>query len=90
MNKQELVDAIAEQSKQSKTSVHAMVDALVVVVREQLSRGEDVSVHGLGTFTTVQRQERSVRNPRTGEMTTAAAKTAAKFRPAAALKNALN
>jgi len=52
-----------------------------------LKSGEDVTLVGFGTFTTVDRAERQGRNPLTGKEITIAAKKVVKFKPGKTLKD---
>jgi len=66
-------------------AVETMIEAIV----ESLKAGDEVSVAGLGIFSTKARPARQGRNPRTGETIHINASRSAKFRPAKALKDAV-
>jgi DNA-binding protein HU-beta len=67
MNKQELVDSVAEQTGLSKADSKKAVDAVFSAISKSLSRGKPVNLTGFGTFTVRERAARMGRNPRTGE-----------------------
>lgn len=90
MNKRELVDAMAAKAGIEKTSAEAALDALVDAITTALADGDKVTVAGFGTFEVRQRSARSGRNPQTGEPMEIAASKGAGFKPAAALKSAVN
>ena len=90
MNKRELVDAVAEKSGLSKAEAEKALDAVVGAVSSALQSGDKVAVPGFGTFDVRERAARTGRNPQTGETMEIAASRSAGFKPATALKNALN
>jgi len=90
MNKRELVDAVAEKSGLSKAEAEKALDAVVDAVSSALKSGDKVAVPGFGTFDVRERAARTGRNPQTGESMEIAASRSAGFKPATALKTALN
>ncbi len=90
MNKRELVDAVAEKSGLSKAEAEKALDAVVDAVSSALKSGDKVAVPGFGTFDVRERAARTGRNPQTGESMDIAASRSAGFKPATALKTALN
>ena len=89
MTKKELVSAIAEKTEETKVKTAEMLDALIEVVSETLSNGEEVAIAGLGKFEVRERAAREGRNPQTGETITIAASKVPAFKAAKALKNAV-
>ena len=68
MNKSELIDAISEELGDiTKADIGKLVDAFRSVVVKSVAKGDSVRLVGFGTFQPKQRQEREVRNPKTGE-----------------------
>ena len=90
MKKSELVEAIATKAGLTKADATRALDAFVCVVTESLSNGVKVPVSGFGTFGTSERAAREGRNPQTGATVQIAARTAVTFKPANALKEAVN
>lgn len=90
MNKSELVAAVAEKSGLSKANTDKAVKAVFGTLTETLAKGEDVTVFGFGTFGVKERAARQGFNPRTKEPVQIAASKAVGFRPAKALKEAVN
>lgn len=80
MNKAELVAAMAEKAGLTKVDAAKALNAYVDVVKDQLKKGEKVTLIGFGTFDVVSRPARTGRNPRTGAKIKIAAKKSAKFR----------
>lgn len=89
MNRTDLIAAMAEKSGLSKADAEKALKAYVETVKETLSKGESVQLIGFGSFEVVNRPERSVRNPRTGETTISPACRVPKFKVGKALKEAV-
>jgi len=90
MNKAELIDSVAADADLSKADAGRAVDAVIDSISKALSKGQQVSVVGFGTFTVKHRAARSGRNPRTGETIKIAASNVPGFRAGKALKDAVN
>ena len=56
---------------------------------EALTEGNEVRIHGFGTFLTAQRAARMGRNPRTGEAVKVAARRVVRFAPSTSLSDQL-
>ena len=70
MNRQELIDAVAASTGESKASTGEALDAILEAVTSAVTRGETVQLIGFGSFATGARSERTGRNPSTGETIT--------------------
>lgn len=90
MTKTELIDAIANEADISKAAAGRALNATTDAIRQSLASGEPVSLIGFGTFLVRERPERTGRNPQTGAEIKIAAAKAPAFKPAKALKGALN
>ncbi len=90
MNKSELIEQIAKQADISKAAAGRALDSVVTAVKQQLKKGNDVTLVGFGTFTVGKRAARTGRNPRTGDTIKIKAAKVPKFRPGKALKDAVN
>ncbi len=90
MNKTELIDAVAESAELSKASASRAVDAVLDGVINTLSKGDQVTLVGFGTFEVRDRAARTGRNPRTGEAIQIKASKAPGFKAGKAFKDALN
>ena len=66
MNKEGLVEQVADRTGQTKKQAMAIVDAVFASITGSLRRGEKVTVVGFGTFQVRARAARDGRNPRTG------------------------
>ena len=90
MNKTELVDRIAAESKVSKRHTAKVIDKFIDVVREELDEGGEIKINGLGNFFVRQRGSHKARNPRTGETVHAEPKKFIKFRCSTTLESYIN
>ena len=89
MNKAELITAMASKADLTKEQSSAVLAALQSVITETLSAGDKVAIPSLGTFEVRSHAARQGRNPRTGETVEIAAKKVPTFKPAKALKDAV-
>ncbi|MGO3344790.1 MAG: HU family DNA-binding protein [Marinomonas sp.] len=90
MNKSELIDAIAASADLSKASAGNALDATLKAIEEALSKGDQVTLVGFGTFAVKERAARTGRNPQTGaEIQIKAAKVPG-FKAGKGLKDAVN
>ncbi|MGD8568995.1 MAG: HU family DNA-binding protein [Gammaproteobacteria bacterium] len=90
MNKQELVEAVAESADISKAAAGRAVDGMINAISEALGKGDQVSLVGFGTFLVRDRAARTGRNPKTGEPINIAAAKNPAFKAGKALKDAVN
>ena len=90
MNKNDLVDAVAERTGLAKSDAARAVEAVLGTVTETLQKGDQVALSGFGTFVVKARAARTGRNPRTGESIAIAASRVPAFKAGKALKDALN
>jgi DNA-binding protein HU-beta len=85
MNKAELVDAIASETKLTKADAQRALDGIVESTTKALKKGERVALVGFGSFTVAKRAARTGRNPQTGKAIKIAAKKVVKFKAGAEL-----
>ena len=89
MNKQAIIDSIHEAIGGTKAQAEKAVDVMLDGIISTLKKGDEVSIAGLGIFSTKTRAARTARNPRTGEAVNVPAMKVPKFRAAKALKDAV-
>ena len=89
MNKQALIEKVTESIGGTKTSAEKAVDTIIESIVSTLKQGGEVSIAGLGIFSTKDRAARTARNPRTGDTVQVPAMRVPKFRAAKALKDAV-
>lgn len=89
MNKAAIVDRVHEMLGGTKAQAERAVDIMIDSITESLKKGDEVSIAGLGIFSSKMRPARTGRNPRTGESIQVPAMRVPKFRAAKALKDAV-
>jgi len=90
MNKNELIDGVANAAGLSKSDAGKAVDSVIDAISGALAAGGEVRMTGFGTFSTASRAASTGRNPRTGEAIQIAASTRPKFKAGKSLKDAVN
>jgi DNA-binding protein HU-beta len=89
MNKADIVDKVHEVLGGTKADAERAVQTMIDSVAKALKAGDEVSIAGLGIFSTKVRPARTGRNPRTGESIKIEAMRVPKFRAAKGLKDAV-
>ena len=87
MNKNELINAVAEKAALSKKDAEAAVTAALDAVAAALAEGDEVRLVGFGTFEVKKREARMGRNPKTKEEIQIPATKVPAFKPGKALKD---
>lgn len=86
MNKEQLVNAVAERAGLTKKDAKAAVEAFVNVVELAVAKGDKVQLVGFGSFETRQRSARKGRNPQTGAELDIPATNVPAFKPGHSFK----
>ncbi len=89
MNKDKLVDMVSAKLGSTKAEAERAINAILDEISSSLSKGEEVSLTGFGTFAVSSRKARPGVNPRTGEKIQIAAVKVPKFRAGKNLKEAV-
>ncbi|HOK34761.1 MAG TPA: HU family DNA-binding protein [Candidatus Paceibacterota bacterium] len=89
MTKEGLIEAIVNKIGCSKREANDILDTIIDTITQSLSRGEEVTLTGFGTFTIKKRAARMGVNPKTGEKIQIPATTVPKFRAGKSLKEAV-
>lgn len=90
MTKDLLAEQLAERAEITMTAAKDEVKWFFDAISEHLSDGNDVAIHGFGSFKLAQRPARTARNPKTGATVKVAARRAVRFTPSSTLKTAVN
>jgi DNA-binding protein HU-beta len=86
MNKADLADKVQGVLGGTKVQAEEVVENIISTIGGALKKGDEVSIAGLGIFSTKMRPARTGRNPRTGASIQVPAMRVPKFRAAKALK----
>ena len=89
MNKDEIVETVAEAAQINKAQAERALDAVVDTITFQVAAGRKILIPGLGTFDRRIRAAREGRNPQTGEPMQIEASTTPGFKAAAGFKRAV-
>ena len=89
MNKNELIDAVAAASGESKQAVSAVLDAFEETVIKEVSGGGKIAITGFLSFEKAHRAERQGRNPSTGAAITVPAANVPKVKVGKRFKDAV-
>ncbi|MDP3763935.1 MAG: HU family DNA-binding protein [bacterium] len=89
MNKVDIANAVHDKLGGTKVQAEEVVDVMIDSIVSTLKSGDEVSIAGLGIFSTKVRAARQARNPRTGQAISVPSMRVPKFRPAKALKEAV-
>ena len=87
MNKAELIEAMAKDTKLPKTTCKDALESFIKAVEGTLKKGKSVVLTGFGTFTSIKRQERMGINPATQKKMKIPAKRVPKFKAGKKLKD---
>jgi DNA-binding protein HU-beta len=90
VNKQDLVDVVAETGELPKAKAGEVLSAVFVAIEAALKKSEEVRLVGFGTFSTSQRKAGKGRNPRTGEEIAIPASTTVRFKAGKGLKESVS
>ena len=67
MNREELVNEVAESAKVTKKEAGPVLSAIIDTIEGAVKKGEKVTLVGFGTFERRARAARNGRNPQTGK-----------------------
>ncbi len=93
MNKQELIEAVANELDTSKAQAGEIVDLFFSadgLIAKELKRGGSVNLTGFGSFEVRKRAAREGRNPQTGATIKIKASKVPAFRAGKGLKDIVN
>ncbi len=90
MNKNEIINCMADDCGMTKADAGRALDAFCGAVSSALQSGDSVQLVGFGTFGVRERSARTGRNPQTGATINIAASKNVGFKAGKALKDSLN
>lgn len=89
MNKQELIERMADKTGLTKKDCGTALEGLLSTVTEALTAGEAVKLTGFGSFEVKRRAARAGRNPQTKEAVEIPAQTVPVFKAGKGLKDSV-
>lgn len=89
MTKAELIEALVKKLAISKTQANESIDIILDEITKALSKGDQITLTGFGTFKVSKRAARTGRNPKTGEALKIPAMNVPKFKAGKGLKDAV-
>lgn len=90
MTKIEIVANLYEKLGFSKRECSNIVDTFFKIIKDTLSKGENVKISGFGNFVVRAKKERKGRNPQTGEEIKIAERKVLNFRLSQVFKEEIN
>ena len=87
MTRTEVIESLSQRTGMDKKDVKAFLDSLTGLIEDEIRKGGEVPLKGLGKFKVQNRKARTGRNPITGEPIPIPAKTVVKFTLAKSLKD---
>lgn len=88
MNKNDISKRVYEaHGGISYAEAQKVVDLIIDIIKERLSRGEKVLLSGFGCFRVMKRKAKKGVNPQTGEPVVIAGRNSVKFKPSKYLKS---
>ena len=90
MTKNELAKELAVSEKLTLSTAFKAVDGAIRIMKENLAKGNEISLRGFGTLAVVERKERSAVSFATEEPIVIPAHKTIRFKPGKDLKEQLN
>jgi nucleoid DNA-binding protein len=87
MNKSDMIDHIAAETKLTKKAVADVLESFMNGIMSTVKKGDAVTFTGFGTFKPMSRKARTGRNPQTGAEIKIPARTVPVFRPGKEFKD---
>lgn len=89
INKKDLARKLSKRSMLNQKEANLAVDELFHIMVEELKKGEEISITGLGKFYFYQQKPRPVRNPKTQEEMVLKEYQSVRFKPSELIKRFL-
>ena len=90
MNKSDLISQISTDAGITKAQAQTALNSIIEATSQALINKENVTLIGFGTFSVIEKGERTGRNPQTGKEIKIAAKNVVKFKPGKELSQAID
>lgn len=90
MNKAQLVEKIAGETRMTKVQTEEVLDRALETIKKTVAKGDDVKLVGFGTFSRGKRKARTGRNPQTGVSISIPACKVPRFKAGKEFKESVN
>jgi len=90
LTKEKLITHLETQLGMGRQESRQVVERLLKIMKDTLSRGEDLLISGFGKFKVRQKKARPGRNPQTKESMTLAARKVLVFKASGVLRKRIN
>jgi integration host factor subunit alpha len=90
LTRSDLTEALHRDVGLSRTESADMVNNVLDLIADELTRGNSVKLSSFGTFMVRHKRERLGRNPKTGEEVPITPRRVLVFRPSQVMKNVIN
>ena len=90
MTKTEFISKVSESIGADTAQAASVVNAVLDAITDVVASGDSLAIPGFGTFGTVKRPERTVRNPQTGEPITVPERIVPVFKAGKRFRDAVN
>ncbi len=90
LTKDKLISYLVIQAGMGRRESRQVVESLLKIMKDTLSRSEDLLISGFGKFKVRQKKARPGRNPQTKEGMTLAARKVLVFKPSGVLRKRIN
>lgn len=67
LTKKDIIDECVINAEVDKKTASECIETFIDIIKEELHKGEDVSLSGFGKFSAREKKQRRGRNPKTGE-----------------------
>ena len=90
LTREKLTTHLVTQLGLGRQESRQVVESLLKIMKDTLSRGEDLLISGFGKFKVRQKKARPGRNPQTRERMTLASRKVLVFKPSGVLRKRIN
>lgn len=87
LTKKEFIELISEKTLLSQTDSSHFMKNMIEIIAKELKKGENVKIHGFGTFIAKDKKSRIGRNPKTKEEYIISARKSISFKVSNSLKS---
>ena len=90
LRKKELADLLYEKLEFTKKECVSIVESVIDIIKEEVSKGNEVLISGFGKWSVKKKNARVGRNPKTGKTMTIDARKVVTFKSSEKLRSVIN